>query len=346
MPPVSPKILDVTVRDGSYLINHQYSPQKVAEVARWLAAAGMEYAEISHGCGIGGRSLGYPGVVDDEELLEAAKAAAPALKLTIFIPPLDFSLPLLSGLAPFFEMGRIGLAVDQMGKGEKICKKLKKLNKRVSVQLVRTHGYTPETIAQAAKQASRMGADVVYVVDTFGSMTPPEVQKYVEAVRSTAPIEVGFHGHNNLGMAIANTLSAWRAGATWLDASLLGVGRGAGNANLEVLITVLQTQDQATALKTERLCQATREVILPLFEAPPRSRTLDLLFALEKIDFSNPDLLELFSQALHIPLETLIMEIHGKMGAATLGTETHLEAVLKDRGINYKALASHLRPHS
>ncbi len=341
--PRIPKILDVTIRDGGYRIDHQYSPAKVAELTRRLADAGIEYAEVSHGCGIGGMSLGYPGIVEDEELLEAAKTAAPQLKLTVFISPLDFALPLLSGIAPFFEIGRIGLSEEQISKGEKFCKKLKKLNKQISIQWVRSHSYSPEALAQASLQASRMGADIVYVVDTMGSMMPSEVKKYIEAIRAYTKLEVGFHGHNNLGMALANTLSAWEAGATWLDASLCGVGRGAGNTSLEVLIATLQNRGLVTDTQIPKLCKTVKEIILPLFQTPPHSGLLDLLFAIERIDFVNPGLLRLFSQSLQIPLETLMMELHGKMGTATLGTEKHLEAVLGDHGINYKKLVSALK---
>lgn len=341
--PSSPKILDVTVRDGGYLINHKFTPEFAAEHAKTLAQAGLEYAEISHGVGIGGKLLGYPALADDEELLEAVRAAAPGLRLSVFISPVDYCLPIIPGLVEFFEIGRLGLRLDDIGEGEKFLKKLKKYDKKVSVQLVRSHSLPPELTAQAGKKAWEMGADIVYLVDSFGSMTPADVRNYVAALKAEIPVEIGFHGHNNIGMAIPNTLAAWDAGATWLDASLMGMGRGAGNAYLETLVALLQQNGEAKGVDLAALCRASSEIVLPYFQIPPSSGLIELLFAREKLDYNPPDFLMLCSQILGLPLDDFLTQLHGKMRTGSTLAEPHIREVFQDSGVDFDKMLSSLK---
>ena len=338
-----PQLLDVTVRDGGYLINHKYLPNKVAAIAKGLQDAGIGYAEISHGIGIGGKLMGFPAVADDEALLTAAKEAAPALKLCVFISPVDVSLPLIPALVEFFEIGRIGVSVNKVQEAGKFVQKLKKYQKTVAVQLARSHARPPEEAASAAKTAEEMGADIVYVVDTFGSMLPQEAKDYISAVRAKVKIPIGFHGHNNLGLAIPNTLAAWETGATWLDGSLMSVGRGAGNANLEILIQQLQNRGQLGSVDLKKLCQATEQVVLPIFGSPPLSKYVDLLFGREKLDYSPGEFLELCSSSVGIPLEELLMQIHNKMGSEIALADTHIQAVLHEYGVDYQKMINSLK---
>lgn len=331
-----PNILDVTVRDGSFLINHQFRPEDVAKIATSLTKAGIRYAEVSHGCGIGARSMGFSGLVDDDELLEAVQKAAPDLKLSIFISPVENSLPLIPALLPFFKLGRVGVNANDVEQGKKHIEKLKKYEKQVSVQLVRSHACPPEVIAKSAQQCGDLGADIVYLVDTFGSMMPHEVKEYIEAIKSGAKAQVGFHGHNNMGMAVPNTLAAFEAGATWLDASLMGEGKGAGNASLETLIFHLQSRQICQEVNLKTLCQASEKVITPLFESPPVCKYIDLLFSLEKIDFFSPQLIELLATYLHLPLDSFLTDLHAKMGNEIALGDQHLKAVLQEHGVDFE----------
>lgn len=330
-----PKILDVTLRDGSFVLNHQLRPQDAANISKCLESSGVEYIELSHGCGIGARSMGFSGLVDDDELLEAAKNAAPNLKFSVFISPLEQSLPVIPALVSFFEIGRVGTDANKVQSGEKFIQKLKKYDKIASVQLVRSHACSPESIEKSAKEAVEMGADIVYVVDTFGSMQPEDVKNYVSAAKSQTKCEIGFHGHNNLGLAIPNTLAALDAGATWLDASLMGQGKGAGNAVLETLIYHLQSRGLAKSIKLNTLLEVTEQAILPLFQSAPNAKLIDLLFAQEKIDYFSPELLELLATYIHQPLENFLTNLHAKMGTDISVADDHLRSLLKDYGADF-----------
>lgn len=346
MPRTSPHILDVTIRDGSYLIQHQFSPEAVAKIATGLAESGIEWAEVSHGCGIGSRMMGMPGRVDDDELLEAAKKAAPSLKLSVFISPNEYSLPLIPGIVEYIDLGRVGVNVDQVPAAAKVIARLKKYGKMVSLQLVRSHSCTPEFAAQAAKQAQDMGADIVYIVDTFGSMAPQDASIYVAALRSEIKAAVGFHGHNHLQMAIPNTLSAFKAGADWLDGSLMGVGRGAGNAVLEAMILLLKNEGFTEQINLEKLCQTTQESVLPIFSFPPYSRAVDIFCAREKIDYTPETFLELVAFALQIPLDRFLKLLRQKMGAQVQLNEEILKQVFYDHGQDWDTMIANIKGNS
>jgi len=332
----APQILDVTVRDGSYLINHNFQPAHVGDIAKGLSDAGIEYAEISHGVGIGGRMMGFPGLVDDEQLLEAAKLAAPSLKLSIFISPFDIALPILPGLLDFFEIGRVGVSVNQAGDAEKYLLKLKKYNKTASLQLTRCHALPPEEAAKAAKKGEEMGADIIYVVDTFGSMLPQEVRTYLQAVKSETKKPIGFHGHNTMGLAIPNALAALEEGVDWIDASLLGVGRGAGNASLEQLVFTMQERGIHPEIQVAELQRLSELIILPLFTKPPSSSYVELLLSQEKLDFSPTAFLDLCAHAAGTSLEDLLMQAHHKMKDSLVLHEGHLKETLEDYGVEFQ----------
>lgn len=339
----SPTLLDVTIRDGGFLIDHMFTPKMVGEIVSGLKAAGIRWAEISHGLGIGARIAGFPAEVDDEALLEAAKAADPELKISVMVSTLDFSLPVLPGLVEFFDMGRILVNPDQVPAAEKLVAKLNKYGKKSSIQLTRMPAYSTEVIAQAAKQASDLGVDILYAVDSFGSLTPQETVSYVDAIRSNFQATIGFHGHNHSGMAIANSMAAWKAGATWLDGSLMGVGRGAGNASLEILAALLQSEGIRNDIRLAELCATTEQAVLPIFQRPPRSRLVDMLGAVHRVDVTPPELLEVFASSLHLSVQEFVIRARKTMGDAPELKEEHLRTVFKEAGRDYDLVVSSLR---
>ncbi len=342
--PPAPELLDVTVRDGSYLINHQYTPELVANIAQGLQAAGIQYAEVSHGLGIGAKIMGFPARVDDEALMEASKKAAPNLKLSAFISPQDYSVPVIPGLVEFFDIGRIGLNVDNVRSGDKIINKLHKYNKKVSVQLVRTHARPPDFVANTVKSMGDLGVDIFYVVDSFGSMLPRDVKTYVSAVKSNTTAQVGFHGHNNVSMAVSNTLAAWEAGATWLDASLMGVGRAAGNANLEALVHIFQLKGLLGHIDVAKLCETSREHVAPTFIHPPLIRYTDILLSAERMDFSPQELLPVLANILHMPLEEFLMTLHNTLKDDVTLDYAHIRRVFEKEGQNLDQILGSLGP--
>jgi 4-hydroxy 2-oxovalerate aldolase len=335
----APKILDVTIRDGSNLVNHKISPKNVSDISAKLSGSGIDYMEVSHGCGIGGKMMGFPGLVDDEELMEAAKKSAPDIPLSAFISPNEYSLPLIPALIDFFELGRVGTNVDEVIKAEKIIEKLKKYNKKVALNLVRAHAKDAAFVGQAAKRAEELGAEIVYLVDTFGSFTPKETGEYINAIQSEVKIEIGFHGHNHSGLAVSNALMAWNQGAQWLDASLMGVGRGPGNTNLEILVNVLHQKGFRQEINLHALCQATAEEVYPLFQHPPQIKLRDLVFSKNRIDLMPDDTLDFIASLLHLPLTELGKRLGKIKGEAVQISDDHIKTIIEEEGEDVDQIA-------
>lgn len=335
-----PKLLDVTVRDGSFQIYHAMTTETAARIARGLAEAGIEYAEISHGCGIGAKLMGLPAKADDEELMEAAKKVAPDLRLSAIVVPSDLSTALLPALVDYLDIGRVFGVVSQPELAEKTFQKLVKYEIKGFAQLVRTHRYTPEAVAEAASKFEAMGAEAVYIVDSFGSMFPEDVRTYVQAIQSRCKVQVGFHGHNHVGMAIPNTLEAWRAGATWLDASLMGVGRDGGNTQLETLVDLLQIEGHAAKLSLPSLCGTSREAVLPVFEHAPASRYVDLLLSRHRLDYANKEYLILLANSIHVPLRDFFAVLEEKLGDGIQVTDETIKATVASFGQDLEQLTA------
>jgi len=302
-------ILDVTIRDGSYLINHQYRPDQVAQICAGLYQSGIQWAEVSHGSGMGSELLGTPSFANDRQLLEAVKNKAPDLKLSVLITPHLQTISLIDELHDYFELGRVGINIHQLSMARPFLERLKKYNKLSSVQLIRAHARNPDFVAHTTKRAELMGADILYLVDTYGSFTTSEVILYLEAMKANIKnAQLGFHGHNNLGLADENALAAVQTGAQWIDASLLGVGRGAGNTCLENLITALQAQNYFKEIPCDQLKQISKDIILPIFKKPPQASTVDQLGAKYKVDYAPESHFIKLAEFLGLDVEGLMKE--------------------------------------
>jgi 4-hydroxy 2-oxovalerate aldolase len=138
--------------------------------------------------------------------------------------------------------------------------------------LMMTHMASPERVAQSASMLEEYGAEVVYLADSAGHQLPDEIARRVEAVRAAVSVDVGVHTHNNLGLGIGNALAAAQAGATYLDGTLCGLGAGAGNAQLEVLVAVLERAGFETGVDLEKIVTAATDVGQPLL---PRPQVID-----------------------------------------------------------------------
>lgn len=179
--------------------------------------------------------------------------------------------------------------------------------------LMMAHMAPPEKIAEQAKLMESYGADYINIADSAGYLLPEDVAARVKAVREAVSIPVGFHAHNNLSLAIANSLSAIEAGATYVDATLRGLGAGAGNAQLEVLAGVLQRKDIPTGLDFYKLMDIAENDVEPLMQRPQVIRTAPLMLGYAGVYSSF--LLHVYRAAekFHLEPRDILVEI-GKRG--------------------------------
>ncbi len=263
-------ILDTTLRDGQHAMAHQFTPQQAADVAKALDEAGVGTIEISHGDGLAGSSIQYGfGAADDLELLKAASEVTTPGKIGVLLLPgvgtqedLQMARECGAGAA------RVATHCTEADIAEQHIDLARQLGMRPIGVLMMTHMVDPPKLVEQAKIMEAAGAELVYMMDSAGAMVPPDVVARVDALKSALNIQVGFHAHNNLSMAIANTLAAVEAGADSVDGCLRGLGAGSGNAQLEVLIGVLQKMDIETGVDFYEIMDAAERVVEPLMHRP------------------------------------------------------------------------------
>lgn len=234
-------LVDTTLRDGSHSVSHQYTKEKTRSIAKGLNDSGIDFIEISHGDGLSGSSQNYGwGLFTDRERLEAARDVITRSNLTVLLLP---GIGTVEDLKMAKSCGantvRVATHITEADVGEQHIRIAKELGMTAVGFLMMAHMASAEKLVEQAKLFESYGADIVYVADSAGTMLPNQVKERVAAVKQAVSVPVGFHAHNNFGLAIGNDLSAIEAGATYLDGTLRGLGAGAGNAPIEELAAVL-----------------------------------------------------------------------------------------------------------
>jgi len=235
------RIVDTTLRDGMHSVAHQFTPEQMAAIATALDRAGVDTIEVSHGDGLGGSCIQYGrAVASDEAYLQAVAPVLKRSKLAVLLLPgigTKEDLDMAAGLGA--KVARIATHVTEADISEQHIGLAKNRNLEVMCFLMMAHMAPIDTMLHNAKLMESYGADYVYVVDSSGYMMPPEVKDRVTAMKAALHCRIGFHAHNNLGLAVGNTLAAIEAGADVVDGSLRAMGAGGGNAPTETLVAVL-----------------------------------------------------------------------------------------------------------
>lgn len=231
-------VLDTTLRDGSYAINFTFSSALTGVLCKELEDSGVEYIEIGHGVGLGAtRKNMHPAVESDESYLKAARSHLTTSKFGMFCIPGVADLTDLDIAAEHgMNFVRIGTDIDKVPQSEKFIEKAKKLGMFVAANYMKSYAADEKTFAKNVKLSESYGADAVYIVDSAGGMFWSDIKRYFEATKSCTDLLVGFHAHDNLGMAVSNSVEAAKAGFDLIDTSLQGMGRSSGNASTETFV--------------------------------------------------------------------------------------------------------------
>jgi len=235
------KILDTTLRDGSYVNNFSFSAEQTSRLCEGLDQAGVDFIEVGHGVGLNASESGHGrSSTSDLEYMKAAAESVKKGKWGMFAIP---GICQVSNLGPAFEHGigflRFGVSIEDFRKVFPFVEEARAQGVFTCVNFMKSYTHGPQVFEKAARESSAAGADIVYLVDSAGNMTPSQIRHYCERLDGVA---FGFHGHNNLGLAVANALSAMESGAEVIDCSLQGMGRGAGNTMIEQFVAILQRQ--------------------------------------------------------------------------------------------------------
>jgi 4-hydroxy-2-oxovalerate aldolase len=265
-------ILDSTLRDGSHALSHQLTAEQVLRVAKGLDDAGVEMIEVSHGDGLGGSTITYGFAKQSElELLKAASSVIKKGKLAVLLlPGIGTKEDLKMAADCGAKVAQIATHVTEADIAEQHIGVAKKLGMEVIGMLMLSHMGSPEKIAGQGKLMESYGADVVQVTDSAGALIPQTVRERVCALRDAIKVEVAFHGHNNLSLAVANSVVAIEEGARWIDACTCGLGAGSGNTPTEVLVAVLDKIGYATGIDLWKIMDVAEEIVRPMMQKPVR----------------------------------------------------------------------------
>jgi 4-hydroxy 2-oxovalerate aldolase len=256
-------------------LRHRFTEEQVVTITRALVAAGVPVIEVSHGDGLGGSSLVYGRSLVDEHVL--IRAAAPIMreagaKLSVLLlPGIGTCADLEQAAEEGATVARIATHCTEADLAAQHLARARELGMEATGFLMMAHMAEPDVLAEQARIQEASGAQVVYCTDTAGALTPPTVGARVAAMRRALEpgTVVGFHGHNNLGLAVGNTIRAIEEGAGYVDASLRGLGAGAGNCATEALAAVLDSLGWNTGLDVMALANAAEELVAPLPEHEP-----------------------------------------------------------------------------
>jgi len=252
-------------------MRHQFTKEQVRAVAQALDEAGVPVIEVTHGDGLAGSSIqyGFSGTPEMELIAEARSACKQASIAVLLLPGVGTLKELKEAAAQGAQVVRIATQCTEADISQQHFESARELGLETVGFLMMAHMRPPEDLVVQAKLMESYGAQCVYIVDSAGAMLPQDAYARVKALKESLSWQVGFHAHNNLGVAIGNSLAALEAGADQLDGCLRGLGAGAGNAPTELLAAVLDKLHLNAGLDVYKLMDAAEYVIAPMMPFQP-----------------------------------------------------------------------------
>jgi 4-hydroxy 2-oxovalerate aldolase len=270
---VDVRLTDTTLRDGSHAMRHAFRPDQVRATVRALRRARVPVVEVAHGDGLAGSSFTYGFSATPElELIDVAVAeAGDALVAALLLPGVGTAEELRAAVGRGVGLVRVATHCTEADIAEQHLTLARRVGAQTVGFLMMSHMAAPEVLAGQARIMADSGAQCVYVVDSAGALLPDDTTARVAALVAEldGAAQVGFHGHNNLAMGVANSVAAVRAGARQIDGATRALGAGAGNSPTEVLTAVFDRLGLRTGVDLGAILDAAQDVVLPYIEREP-----------------------------------------------------------------------------
>jgi 4-hydroxy 2-oxovalerate aldolase len=279
-------IADSSLRDGNHCVKHQISLESVKRYCRFAENAEIPIIEVGHGNGLGASSLLIGEMPhSDFKMLSVARENLKKTKLGVHVIPGLATID--RDIHPAIEVGvdvfRIASHCTEANITRKHIEYVRNKGKTVYGVLMMSALADTKTLVAEAKKMEEYGAETFLIMDSTGTYLPKDVEERITALTNSLSISVGFHAHNNLGLAIANSLTAAQHGATIIDACINGFGAGAGNAQLESLIPVLEKSGFNTGIDFKSVIVEADEVVNYLVKTVPTTAPINILTGLHKL---------------------------------------------------------------
>lgn len=310
--PKQVKILDCTLRDGSYAIDFQFSSKNTFEICQALSLAGFEYIEVGHGFGLGATESDK-GIAkeSDQSYIEAAKQGSlgRAKIGMFFIPGIGEKKDLYLAKEKGLDFVRIGLNANEILKAKEYVDCARELGMETHLNLMKTYTLSQQELIKKAKEIKHWDIQALTVVDSAGCMLPKEVKGCVEALGANCGFKIGFHGHNNLQLAVANALGAIEGGADLIDTCLMGMGRSAGNSQTEIMVLLFEKLGISHNIDIFATMDAGKNLVAPLMKNTQGINDIDATAGFAKFHSSFLGVLEEAAKANNVDLRKLIINV-------------------------------------
>lgn len=261
---------DMCLRDGMHAKKEQISVEQMVKVAKAMDDCGVPYIQVTHGAGLGGNSIQHGFALASNE--EYISAVAEAVKRTIISVLLIPGLGTMKELKSAYESGARSVHVathcTEADTSPQHIAYARELGMDTSGFLMMSHLNDAKGLCEQALLMEGYGAQTVYITDSAGYMLPADVTEIISRLRGELKpeTEIGFHGHHNMAMGVSNSVAAIQAGATRIDASVAGLGAGAGNTPLEVLAAVLDRMGIPTGIDLFKVMDVAEDIITPMMD--------------------------------------------------------------------------------
>lgn len=265
---------DMSLRDGMHPKRHQISLKQMESVAQGLDEAGIPLIEVTHGDGLGGNSInyGFPAHSDEEYLRTVVPLMKQAKVSALLLPGIGTIDHLKMAADCGVQTIRVATHCTEADVAEQHIGMASEMGLDTVGFLMMAHMIEPEKLLEQARLMESYGANCIYTTDSAGYMLPDDVTARISLLRKElkSETELGFHGHHNLAMAVANSLAAVAAGARRIDGSAAGLGAGAGNTPLEVFVAVLDRMGADHGVDLYKIMDVAEDLIVPLMDRPIR----------------------------------------------------------------------------